>query len=127
MGSKKTNHFQILANGVMATTATIASAVQNVENFDNVGLEVIWTGTPTGTISVRAAIFNPYPNPYSATNPIPAGNELTFDPALAQPAGSAGRYLIDINQIPFPYFQVIYTNASGTGVLNVYAFEKDLN
>ena len=51
---------------------------------------------------------------------------LTFNPALAQPSGSAGGYLIDLNQFPFKYFQVQYVNSSGSGTLNVYAFEKDL-
>lgn len=111
----------------MSSTNQINSAVQNVQNFDNLGLEIAWTGTPTGTITVNGAINNPHLTPYSDTNPIPANNALTFDPVLNQPGGSAGGYLIDLNQFPFPYIQVQYVNASGSGTLNVYIFEKDLN
>jgi hypothetical protein len=90
-------------------------------------MEVSWTGTPTGTITINAAVNNPYPDPYSATNPIPSQNSLTFDPVLAQPSGSSGGYVIDLNQYPFPWLQVQYVNTSGTGTLNVWIFEKDLN
>lgn len=111
----------------MTGTSQINSAVQNVQNFDNLGLEIAWTGTPTGTITVNGAVNNPNTNPYSATNPISANNALTFDPILDQPAGADGGYLIDLNQFPFPYIQVQYVNSSGSGTLNVYIFEKDIN
>ncbi len=101
--------------GTMATTATIYSNIIEISRMDNVGLEVAWTGTPTGVISILAS--------NSGIN-FPA---LTFDPVLAQPAGSASSYLINLNQIPFKYICVKYVNASGTGVLSVYGQEKDLN
>lgn len=101
--------------GTMSGTNTIYSNVQDTFNFDNSGLIVTWTGTPTGTISVlvsnRGDVF------YS----------LTFDPAITQPAGSAGGYAINLNQIPFRYVAVQYTNASGSGVLTVDICQKDLN
>jgi hypothetical protein len=101
--------------GSMAGTATITSPTFNANNLDNVGLEVSWTGTPTGTISVLASISNE--NFYA----------LTFDPTLTQPAGSPGAYLINLNQVPFPYVQVQYVNSSGSGTLDVWLSGKDLN
>jgi hypothetical protein len=122
MGVKKLNGFWLIQNGVMTGTATITSAAQNVQNFDNTGLEITWTGTPTGTISILSSVS-------AAISQAPAVNyyALSFQPALTQPAGAAGGYLISLNQLPFPYFQVQYVNVSGVGVLNVYLFEKDLN
>lgn len=111
----------------MTSTNQINSAVLHTGNFDNHGLEIAWTGTPTGTITIVGAVNNPYPNSYSAVNPIPAQNSLTFDPALAQPTGSNGGYVVDLNQFPFPLLQIQYVNTSGSGVLNVYIFSKDLN
>ncbi len=83
--------------------------------MDNVGLEVNWTGTPTGTLSVMAS--NSGANFYA----------LTFTPALAQPTGSSGGYVIDLSGYPFKYLMLQYTNASGSGNLTIYGQNKDLN
>lgn len=83
--------------------------------MDNIGLEVTWSGTPTGTISVM--VSNSGINFYT----------LTFNPILAQPAGSASGYAIDLNQLPFKYMLIEYVNSSGSGTLNIYGQSKDLN
>lgn len=115
MGVKKTNIFQLITNGVMTGTAIVTSPTQNVLNTDNQGLQITWTGTPTGVISILGSIDNV--NFYA----------LSFNPALIQPAGAAGGYLVNLNQFPWPYLQVQYQNTSSTGVLNVFLCSKDLN
>ena len=133
MGDKKRNTFQFnwsatanipyspnvprsgVTTGAMASTNTIYSNVVDISNTDNQGLEITWTGTPTGTISVMCSESGV--NFYA----------LTFDPAITQPAGSAGGYLIDLNQVPWRYVMIQYTNASGTGSLFSYIGSKDLN
>lgn len=115
MGSKKTNKYHLINAGSMTGTSVITSSSQNVENLDNIGLQVDWTGTPTGTIEVQGSVDKV--TFYS----------LTFNPVLAQPAGSASGYLINLNQFPWPWLRVKYTNASGTGSLSVWLFSKDLN
>jgi hypothetical protein len=122
VGFKKINFFWLIKNGVMTSTNTLISAAQNLQNFDNNGLEVTWTGTPTGSLAILGSVSAVIPqaaaiNYYS----------LTFNPALDQPAGAPGGYLIDLNNFPFPYMQFQYTNMSGNGVLNVYLYSKDLN
>ncbi len=102
-------------SGTMATTATIYSQILDVSKIDNMGLEVTWTGTPTGTFSVM--VSNSGINFYA----------LTFNPVLAQPAGSASGYAVNLNQLPFRYIMLQYVNASGTGTLTVYGQNKDLN
>lgn len=124
MGFKKVNQFWLINNGAMTGTTTLLSIPQNLTNFDNAGLEITWSGTPTGVISILGSVS-------ASINavPAPAVNyyALTFNPVLTQPAGSAGGYLINLNQFPFPYMQFQYVNTSGTGVLNVFLSEKDLN
>lgn len=116
MGSKKTLPFyQLITNGVMAGTSTLNSIPTNVMNLDNLCLQVRWSGTPTGTFSVLGSNDN--------IN----FDALTFNPTLAQPSGSAGSYLIDLNQVPFAWLMVQYVNSAGSGVLNVSIFGKDLN
>ncbi len=105
---------QILSASVSSTN-TYVSLTQAVANKDNVGLQIIFAGTMVGTLTVNCSIDNVH------------FDALTFSPVLTQPSGSALRYLIDLNQVPFPYFNVSYTNASGSGTLSVFFSAKDLN
>jgi hypothetical protein len=99
----------------LSSTNTVTSPTFNASNLDNVGLQVTFAGTMVGTITVNCSIDNVNFQP------------LTFAPALAQPAGSNLSYLISLNQVPFPYIQVSYTNSGGSGTLTVYLSAKDLN
>ncbi len=100
--------------GVMASTNVIYTNILDVTTMDDLGLEVTWTGTAIGTIeimgSVSGAVF------YA----------LTFDPVLGQPAGSSSGYLIDLQQFPFPYLMVKYTNSSSTGSITTWVCAKDI-
>ena len=78
-----------LLPGPMASTNTIYTQIVDVAKMDSIGIELTWTGTPTGTIQVMAS--NSGANFYA----------LTFTPVLTQPAGSAGGYLIDLQQFPY--------------------------
>ncbi len=104
-----------VVSGTMSSTNTIYSNIIDVAKMDNIGVEVTYTGTPTGVISLLGS------NSGSAFYP------LTFNPALAQPAGAAGGYLIDLSGYPFKYFMLSYVNASGSGTLKAYLQLKDLN
>ncbi len=101
--------------GAMASTNTIYTQILEISRMDNVGIEVAWTGTSVGTIQVMVS------------NSGRAFYALTFDPALGQPAGSAGGYVISLNQVPFKFFMLQYTNASGSGSITAYSQQKDLN
>lgn len=102
-------------SGAMASTNTIYSQIIDISRMDNMGLEVSWTGTPTGTFQVM--VSNSGINFYA----------LTFNPALTQPAGSPGGYAVDLNQLPFKYIMLQYTNSTGSGTLTAYGQVKDLN
>lgn len=130
MGNKKTipsgigdSGKQIITNGTMTGTATVlgpSAAVSvygfGIQNLDNVGIRLAWTGTPIGTFSVECSV--------NAVD----WDALTFNPALTQPAGGSGSsYLINLNQVPYPYVRLKYVNTSGTGTLNAWISGKDLN
>lgn len=101
--------------GAMAGTNTIYSQILDVSRMDDIGLELTWTGTPTGTFQVYGSNSGQFFYP------------LTFTPALGQPSGSSGGYLIDLFGYPFKYLLLEYTNSSGAGSLFVYGQMKDLN
>ena len=83
--------------------------------MDGISLEITYTGTPTGTISVLASDsgINFYP--------------LTFSPVLTQPAGSAGGYTVQLDPYDYQYLMVKYVNASGDGTLTIYGQAKAKN
>lgn len=104
-----------LMNVSVSSTNTYTSPVFNASNLDNVGLQVEFTGSMSGTLTVNCSIDNVN---YTA---------LTFSPSLTQPSGGNLTYLVNLNQLPFPYLQVSYTNSSGSGTLEVWLSAKDLN
>lgn len=109
---------KLINAGVMTGTATLTSNAFNIQNLDNIGLQVKWTGSAVGTITVEGTL-----DATDNNNWVP----LEFDPALTQPNNNATSYLVRLNQVPYPYIRVKYVNASSTGVLNVWISGKDLN
>lgn len=99
----------------MASTNVIYSQIISTGTTDNIGLDVDWIGTPTGTFEVLGSS--------GGVN----FHALTFNPVLTQPAGGAGGYGVDLNQFPWRYLLLRYTNISGSGSLTVYGQIKDLN
>lgn len=104
---------QFNAQAVSSTT-TYHSPASNVLYQHNIGLDVTFTGTMTGTLSVECC------------NDGVNFKALTFNPTLSQPAGSSLGYLIDLNQVPFQYLRVTYVNSSGSGTLTSILTSKDL-
>lgn len=95
--------------GTMASTNVIYTNILGIRQMDNQGIELTWTGTPTGTIEVM--VSNSGINFYA----------LTFSPVLAQPVGSAGGYVIALHDVPFQYMFIRYTNISGAGTITAYS------
>lgn len=102
-------------SGAMASTNVIYTNIIDLTLFDNIGLELTWSGTPAGFLVVMASIGGSVFYPY-----VPA---LT----LTQPAGSATGELVSIIDFPYRYFFLKYTNASGTGAITAWICAKDIN
>lgn len=107
----------ILTAGSMTGTTTLTSSVVDIRWFDNVGIQCNWTGTPTGTFYIDVSLD------YTAGQN--AGNWTTIPvvPGPA-PAGAAGTAYVDVIQTAAAYIRLRYTNATGTGVLNVLLMGK---
>jgi hypothetical protein len=116
MGFKKTlpTYYPFNATAISSTN-TVTSPSTYIGNLDNIGCMVKYTGTPTGTLTVNVSNDNVI------------FTSLTFTPAITQPSGSPLTFGIDLNQVPWPYLEFIYTNASGSGTLTISIFGKDLN
>jgi hypothetical protein len=116
MGSKKTlPTFYPFQSETLSGVATVTSLPTFIGNLDNIGCQVIFSGTMVGNLT--ALVSNDNLN----------YDTVTFSPPLPQPLGVNIRYAIDLNQLPWPYLQFSYTNISGAGVLTVSIYGKDLN
>jgi len=104
--------FHLLTDGDMSGNLTSDSV--DVTYTDNVGFQLTFTGTPTGTFSCEGTI--------DETN----WSALSFS-STPQAVGTADTHLLNINQIPYKKLRVKYTRTSGTGTLNVYVMSKGLN
>ena len=120
MSRKPVSHaYPVITAGDMGGSLT--SAVTAVSYTDNVGYNVIWTGTPTGSITVEATIALDA----DVTNGTATWNSLTLSPTVST-GGAAGSTLISLNQLPYSHVRLKYTRSSGTGTLNVTVMTKNI-
>lgn len=103
------------ALSVSGTSTYTSSPPQNLSNFDNIGLQIAFSSGVTGTLSVLCSVDG---SVYDA---------LTFNPALSQPTGTAINYLVNLNQLPYPWLKVQFVSSSGSGTLDVWLNSKDIN
>jgi hypothetical protein len=114
--------FQTITNGVMTGTSTLTSTVTNIQFLDLIGLQMNFTGTPTGTFQVQVSADYVLDNNGNVINP---GNWINLVlPTAPVAAGAPGNIYIDIIDTSAPWIRLQYTNASGTGVLNAFITAK---
>ncbi len=87
--------------------ATLTSDWVPISFSDNVAIQVKWTGTPTGVFTVERSL--------DPTNLGP--DVITVTPSITAPSGSPGGDYIEINQCTAGFIRLVYTYASGAGVL----------
>ena len=88
--------------------------------MDDVFFDCEFTGDLIGTFTVQvSASYDPVTNPSAVFIPV------TLSPVPVT-AGTPGQVGINMNFMGSNYIQIIYTNTSGTGVLNVWCNGKAL-
>lgn len=91
--------------GCNLATASTTSTVTEVQNMDNIGIVMNWTGTsPVGVVTIQVS------------NDQLTWASLDFGSAIAV-SGDTGNNVIDIAQLPYSYLRAVYTKTSGTGTL----------
>jgi hypothetical protein len=110
---------RIISDGAMTSTNVLTSTEIDISAAECAAIELVWTGTPTGTFAVQACV-----NVAQAGAAPGAG--VTFQTIVvpAAAAGAAGNHLINLSDMGFSKLRVTYTNSSGTGVLNAYITVK---
>lgn len=108
--------------------SSITSPVTNIEFLDNIGVQLNFTGSPSGNFQVQLSIDY---NQDNNGNVISAGNWTPIyfsDPRIAgtniPPALGSPIYL-DLNQLSAPWIRIVYTGG-GSGTLNAFIAAKML-
>ncbi len=105
-------------------STSITSAAVEVRNQDNVGIQLHWTGTPTGAFSVQ--ISSNHKEDIEGNIQV-AGDWVTLplSPAISA-SGSADDAYIDLNQMSTMYMRIVYTRTGSTGTLDAYVVAKGI-
>lgn len=105
-----------------ALASTVTGTAVYVMYLDNVGVQFVWTGTPTCTLAVSVS------NQTVAGSDPPAAVSGSFTAltltGITNPAGSAGSFWLDLNQLGAAWVQVSYTSCTGSGTLSAYLSAK---
>jgi hypothetical protein len=114
----------LIDNGVMAGT-DILEAVFFLGKAKNYSVFAEWTGDPVGEFKLQVTSKNPGGLIDGKIIPsFESTDWVDLDSAAVSPAGSAGQQLFDVEDASYAWVKAIYTNESGTGVLNVTATKK---
>lgn len=109
--------YPVILNGDMSLPS-ITSMVTIIQNLSMLSYEITWSGaSPVGTIDVQ--VSNDYAQNVDGTTRT-AGHWSSLP--LSGPtaiSGNTGTGFIDIDEMAGYAMRVVYTGASGTGVLNV--------
>jgi hypothetical protein len=100
----------------VSMASTVTSEVVHTKFQDNIGIQLDWTGTPTGTFAIQISSNHLESSPGVVQVP---GTWVTLplSPAIAA-TGAADTAYIDLNQMSAQYVRVVYARTGGTGVLN---------
>lgn len=118
MGGVRTyGPFSILSSGDMS--GDLQSLGVDMLSLPYGAVELVWTGTPTGTFSIDGSIDN-VKAASSVVNWYPTGT------AIDSPAGASGSTLVNLTGIGFRWIRVSYVSTSGSGSLNITLFGKGI-
>lgn len=104
--------FQTITNASMVTAAT--SLVTEISWLDNIGIQLQWTGTPTGDFLIEVSANYSQDMNGNVQN---AGTWVPLSIALSA-SGEADSAYLDLNQLSSPYIRVSYTN-TGVGTVTI--------
>lgn len=108
MARSPSGDYLLIENGVMTGTNVLSSNAVNVGIEKHVAIDAVWTDTPGGAFAIMGGNF------LSDLRDI----SDQFTPIPPDAGGAAGSF-ITYGLVRTKYIQFKYTNATGTGALNV--------
>lgn len=99
-----------------STAGTVTSPVVQIWGVAQIDCQEIWTGTTTGTFAFQIS-----EDPTGCSNT--CWDPLPISPAIT-PAGTPGHGTMELFGLAAPYFQIVFTPSSGTGLLTITCYAK---
>lgn len=112
---------RVITNGDMSGNLTGTNV--DVMYSDNVTIQFVWTGTPTGTFGVSVSNDATLLPTGSITGGTWTPLALT-SPQPPTPVGSAGNGIINLTQLGARFCRATYTATSGSGTCNAILTAK---
>lgn len=106
----------------VSLAASVDSQAVRVLNSDNIGLQFVWTGDPTGTFGISGSNTATL----LADGSITGGTWTAITGTYPAPAGAGGNYLVSVTNYPYAFIKVTYTRASGSGAVTVTLVAKPI-
>lgn len=102
-------------SSIVCTATPFTVSAVKIDKQDNIGIQLDWTGTPTGTFAIQISSNRKQDDNGNVLSP---GNWITLplNPAIAA-IGTADDAYIDLNQMSAQFVQIVYTAVSGSGTL----------
>lgn len=106
-----------LNNVPVSGTNTYASELMNLSQLSGASIQVVFSGTPTGTLSLMASndVLPPYILPQAFT---PTNWTAVQTQAIAAPQAPL---MLTPPSLSYRWLQVVYINASGSGSITATA------
>jgi hypothetical protein len=135
--SRKNNlrKFDSIVAGSMSGTNTLTSSVTDVQWLDDIGYQFVWTGSPTGNISIEVSADYAPGGPVGS-GPANAGNwtpltlsywnGASFTTSNSIPTSVGSPVYIDLTLLSAPWIRAKYTNVSGSGTLTATITAKEV-
>jgi len=101
----------------------LESRAVHIMYSDNVGIQISWTGTPTGDFGVELSNDATLDSLGTVSGGTWTPMVLTF-PNSPSASGSDGNGFISLNQVPAAFIRLTYSSESGSGACNAYLTAK---
>ncbi len=117
----------------MTGTAVLTSAVTDITTMDDIGIQFDWTSSPVGNFQVQISANHAQDaqgNVTVAGTWVPViftfWNGTVFVTSSSIPTSVGTPIYLDCSFLSAPWIRCIYTNTSGSGVLNAVICGKQL-
>lgn len=117
--------YKLISSASMTGVTVYTSSASNIMYYDNVAVQLQWTGNPTGVFQVQNSLdYNP--GQPQSKGEVQAGTwvPITLNPVPAAVTTATSSWTIQLDDLPFPWVRVLYTNSTGSGVLTGYISGK---
>lgn len=112
--------YHIIKTGSLGSPLT--SIAQNIQNQDNVGIQLVWSGNPMGTFDFQISNDAFITSNGQVVTP-GSWTSLPLSPAI-NALGSSDIAFVELNQMTCIFVRIVYEPSGGTGTLDAYISAK---